>query len=155
MGRDLAPRLAARLGVGLASDCIALEVDAEAVDPDREDRRHDRFDVVDPHRAAGDIAGIQLEEQAAHKKVLTLQRGGQEHRIGIIEIPTFYADFKAIQRGDPNYKSTTRDVRRLIEALQTEGDGIECRTHGELQIQFQRWHSDVRAIFAEMDKFRG
>jgi electron transfer flavoprotein alpha subunit len=27
MGRDLAPRLAAQLGVGLASDCIALELD--------------------------------------------------------------------------------------------------------------------------------
>jgi electron transfer flavoprotein alpha subunit len=27
MGRDLAPRLAARLGVGLASDCTALEID--------------------------------------------------------------------------------------------------------------------------------
>ena len=27
MGRDLAPRLAAKLGVGLASDCVALEID--------------------------------------------------------------------------------------------------------------------------------
>jgi electron transfer flavoprotein alpha subunit len=27
MGRDLAPRLAARLGVGMASDCVALEID--------------------------------------------------------------------------------------------------------------------------------
>ena len=42
---------------------------------------------------------VKLEEQAAQKKLLTLNQGGQEHRIGIIEIPTFYADFKAIQQG--------------------------------------------------------
>jgi electron transfer flavoprotein alpha subunit len=29
MGKDLAPRLAARLGVGLASDCTALEIDGD------------------------------------------------------------------------------------------------------------------------------
>ncbi len=63
---------------------------------------------------------VQLEEQAAQKKLLTLERNGEEHRIGIIEVPTFYADFKAIQQGDPNYKSTTRDVRRLIEELKAE-----------------------------------
>ncbi len=81
---------------------------------------------------------VKLEEQAAHKKLLTLQQGGQEHRIGIIGIPTFYADFKAIQQGDPNYKSTTRDVRRLIEELKTEEiDGlvIDLRNNGGGSLQ--------------------
>jgi carboxyl-terminal processing protease len=68
---------------------------------------------------------VKLEEQAAHKQVLELTHNGQTKRIGIITIPTFYVDFKAVQQGDPNYKSTTRDVRRLIDELKTEGDGID------------------------------
>lgn len=68
---------------------------------------------------------VKLEEQAAHKQVLELTRNGQTQRIGIINIPTFYVDFKAVQQGDPNFKSTTRDVRRLIDELKTEGDGID------------------------------
>ncbi|HEX7034536.1 MAG TPA: carboxy terminal-processing peptidase [Pseudomonadales bacterium] len=81
---------------------------------------------------------VQLEEQAAQKKLLTLNRGGKEHRIGIITVPTFYADFKAIQQGDPNYKSTTRDVRRLIEELKKEGIDalvIDLRNNGGGSLQ--------------------
>ena len=81
---------------------------------------------------------VKLEEQAAQKKLLTLQQGGRAHRIGVIEIPTFYADFKAIQRGDPNYKSTTRDVRNLIAELKAENvDGlvIDLRNNGGGSLQ--------------------
>ncbi len=68
---------------------------------------------------------VKLEEQAAHKQVLELTRNGQTSRIGIITIPTFYVDFKAVQQGDPDYKSTTRDVRRLIDELKAEDGGID------------------------------
>ncbi len=68
---------------------------------------------------------VKLEEQAAHKQVLELTRNGQTHRIGVITIPTFYVDFKAEQQGDPNYKSTTRDVRKLIDELKSEDGGID------------------------------
>ncbi len=68
---------------------------------------------------------VKLEEQAAHKQVLEITHNGQNRRIGIVNIPTFYVDFKAVQQGDPNYKSTTRDVRRLIDELKTEGEGID------------------------------
>jgi carboxyl-terminal processing protease len=81
---------------------------------------------------------VQLEEQAAQRKVLTLDRNGKAHKIGVIEIPTFYVDFKAVQQGDPNYKSTTRDVRRLIEELKTEGvEGlvIDLRNNGGGSLQ--------------------
>ena len=81
---------------------------------------------------------VQLEEQDASRKLLTLNRGGETHRIGIIEVPTFYADFKAIQQGDPNYKSTTRDVRRLIEELKAEGMDalvIDLRNNGGGSLQ--------------------
>ncbi len=81
---------------------------------------------------------VQLEEQSAQKKVLTLQQGGTTHKIGIIEIPTFYVDFKAVQHGDPDYKSTTRDVHALIDQLKAEGvEGIiiDLRNNGGGSLQ--------------------
>ena len=81
---------------------------------------------------------MQLEEQSAQKKVLTLQQGGTSHKIGIIEIPTFYVDFKAVQNGDPDYKSTTRDVHALIDQLKAEGvEGIiiDLRNNGGGSLQ--------------------
>lgn len=64
---------------------------------------------------------VQLEDQSAQKKVLTIDRGGVPHKIGIIEVPTFYVDIAAERRREPNFKSTTRDVRNLINELKTEG----------------------------------
>ena len=81
---------------------------------------------------------VQLEEQSAQKRVLTITDAGRERKIGIIEVPTFYVDMRAQQRRDPNYKSTTRDVRRLIEELRTEGiEGlvIDLRNNGGGSLQ--------------------
>ncbi len=60
---------------------------------------------------------IILAEQSAKKSVKTIEDNGKPFKIGIIKIPAFYADFKAANAGDPNYKSTTRDVRLLIDTL--------------------------------------
>ncbi|MCH8499523.1 MAG: carboxy terminal-processing peptidase [Marinobacter sp.] len=76
---------------------------------------------------------VRLEEQSARSHIIDLERDEQSFRIGVIDIPTFYADFKAMQSGDPNYKSTTRDVRRLINELKQEGiDGlvVDLRNNG-------------------------
>jgi len=76
---------------------------------------------------------VKLEEQAAQKKVITTLVEGKEYKIGVIDIPTFYIDFAAAQRGDRNYKSTTRDVAILIEELKQERiDGliIDLRNNG-------------------------
>ena len=64
---------------------------------------------------------VKLEEQAAHKRILDLDYEGQNFRLGVIEIPAFYIDFAALQNGDPDYKSTTRDVEKLINELTEEG----------------------------------
>lgn len=58
-----------------------------------------------------------LADQSALKKVKTLSVDGKTYKIGVISVPAFYADFKAMQSGDPNYKSTTRDVKLLIDTL--------------------------------------
>ncbi|MBZ0333363.1 carboxy terminal-processing peptidase [Marinobacter sp. AL4B] len=76
---------------------------------------------------------VKLEEQSASKDIIQLDRSGITHNIGVITIPTFYADFQAMQAGDPNYKSTTRDVRKLIDELKQDGvDGIvmDLRNNG-------------------------
>jgi carboxyl-terminal processing protease len=76
---------------------------------------------------------VKLEEQAARKRVLELNRDGKEFKLGVIEIPTFYIDFEALQKGDPDYKSTTRDVEKLINELREEDiDGliVDLRNNG-------------------------
>ena len=68
---------------------------------------------------------IKLEEQAAQSMLLEVSGPDQIQRIGVIDIPTFYVDFDARSRGDADYRSTTRDVRRLIRDLEHEGvDGL-------------------------------
>ena len=64
---------------------------------------------------------ITLESQAAQKEVHKLHRGDRDLRIGVISVPSFYQDFQARMKGESDYRSTTRDVRRLIGELQAEG----------------------------------
>ncbi|RMF17076.1 MAG: tail-specific protease [Gammaproteobacteria bacterium] len=76
---------------------------------------------------------VKLEEQSAQKQTLKVERNGRDFKIGIIDIPAFYADFRAMQRGDSDYRSTTRDVARLLDSLKQEGiDGlvIDLRDNG-------------------------
>lgn len=58
-----------------------------------------------------------LADQSAKKTVKNILSDGKPYKIGIINVPAFYADFKAANAGDRNYKSTTRDVRLLIDTL--------------------------------------
>ncbi len=64
---------------------------------------------------------VKLEDQSAKKDIIDVKHDGKTYRIGIIHLPTFYSDFAAIQAGDKNYKSSTRDTRKLIDALKKEG----------------------------------
>ena len=63
---------------------------------------------------------VSLVDQSASKSLLKIDRDGREHRVGVVVVPTFYADFRAMALGDPNYKSTTRDVAKLIGELKAE-----------------------------------
>ncbi len=68
---------------------------------------------------------VKLEEQSAQKRMMELYQGGRSVKLGVIDIPTFYVDFDAKRRGDPNYRSTTRDVKRLLDELLADGaEGI-------------------------------
>ena len=76
---------------------------------------------------------VTLEEQSAKKDVINIHEDNNFYKIGVITVPAFYIDFEARQKGDPNYKSTTRDVRKLIKELKQENvDGIimDLRNNG-------------------------
>lgn len=81
---------------------------------------------------------VELEEQSAKSEVLEIEQFGHVKRIGVISIPTFYVDFRAQQDGRRDYKSTTRDVRLLLEAMQAEalaGVVIDLRNNGGGSLQ--------------------
>jgi carboxyl-terminal processing protease len=63
---------------------------------------------------------IILQDQSAKKEVKEIKQNGKTYKIGIIDIPAFYMDFKAYQSGDKNYKSTTRDVKLILDSLKAE-----------------------------------
>ena len=81
---------------------------------------------------------VKLEEQAAKKDVIEVKRGKDTYKIGVIDVPTFYADFKGMSAGTKDYKSTTRDVRKLIEELledKVKGIMIDLRNNGGGSLQ--------------------
>ncbi|WP_291994749.1 carboxy terminal-processing peptidase [Candidatus Accumulibacter sp. ACC003] len=76
---------------------------------------------------------ITLEQQAAKKSVISVADGKTTQRIGVISLPTFYADFEARGRGAADYKSATRDVARLLDELKADKvDGVlvDLRNNG-------------------------
>jgi len=82
---------------------------------------------------------VKLEEQSAQKEILTIPTAtGEDRKVGVIDIPAFYIDFEAMRRGDEDYKSTTRDVKKLLDELVAEGvDGIvvDLRNNGGGSLQ--------------------
>jgi len=68
---------------------------------------------------------VTLKAQEAQSKLKTVTDNGRTYRVGIITVPSFYEDIAAENRGDPNYRSTTRDVLRLLEKLEAQHiDGL-------------------------------
>jgi carboxyl-terminal processing protease len=75
---------------------------------------------------------VTLENQAAHKEVKSVVRNGRTLKIGVITVPGFYQDIAAQSAGDQNYRSTTRDVLRLINELKAENiDGLVLDLRGD------------------------
>ena len=68
---------------------------------------------------------IKLEHQAASKRIIEIEKktanGLKKVKVGVIDLPSFYIDFKARNRGDTEYAGTTRDVKKLLIELKQEG----------------------------------
>ena len=76
---------------------------------------------------------VKLEDQAAEKKILSLTRNNKEYKVGVIQLPAFYFDFDAYQKRDYNYKSSSKDVKRLLKELKIQNvDGLvfDLRNNG-------------------------
>ncbi len=74
---------------------------------------------------------VRLENQAATGEMIELPIGDEVRRIGVIQVPVFYVDFQGRARNEPNYRSSTRDVRRIINELREEGmDGLVLDLRG-------------------------
>ncbi len=83
---------------------------------------------------------VRLEEQAAKSEIIELpvknSEGGSMDevvKIGVIDLPVFYLDFNGRAQNRPDYRSSTRDVRRLIAELEekgVQGIVIDLRNNG-------------------------
>jgi len=76
---------------------------------------------------------VRLEEQAAKSRIIETGTGATKHKIGVIELPTFYEDFEGRRVNDPNYASATRDVAKLLaqfKAQKIDGVVIDLRDNG-------------------------
>jgi carboxyl-terminal processing protease len=65
---------------------------------------------------------IELKDSEARSEII--ERGkkadGTPYRLGIIQLPSFYMDMDGARMNLPDYKSTTRDVRRLLEEFKQQ-----------------------------------
>src|SRR5271168_2651911 len=67
---------------------------------------------------------VSLENQASHKAMRVVQRNGHDLKVGTITVPSFYQDYDASRAGAKDYRSTTRDVQRLITELKKDGADV-------------------------------
>ncbi|HET7269095.1 MAG TPA: carboxy terminal-processing peptidase [Oleiagrimonas sp.] len=76
---------------------------------------------------------VTIKQQAAKKKIIKVKDDGKTHLIGVIDLPSFYEDFAARSSGNPDYKSATRDVAKLLKQLKkagVEGIIVDLRNNG-------------------------
>lgn len=76
---------------------------------------------------------IKLEEQAAKGSIEEIKRGKNSYKAGVIKVPSFYYDYEGARKGEKDFKSTSRDVKNIIDSLSKEGiDGVilDLRNNG-------------------------
>ena len=64
---------------------------------------------------------VKLEEQAAKSKIIEINKNDQKIKIGIIDLPAFYIDFNAFRDRDPNFRSSSRDVKAILQEFNSKG----------------------------------
>ncbi|WP_420575220.1 carboxy terminal-processing peptidase [Ekhidna sp.] len=81
---------------------------------------------------------INLEQQAAKAEMIPITEGNTTYNLGVITVPSFYLNFEELRAGKEDYRSTTRDVKKLITDLESQGmDGllIDLRFNGGGSLQ--------------------
>ena len=54
---------------------------------------------------------IKLEDRAAKSEIVNINN----NKIGIIDLPSFYIDFNGYQKGDKDFKSSSKDVKNILQ----------------------------------------
>lgn len=113
---------------GEMKDVIGLRLD-DVVDQIRGEKGTTvRLSVI-PAEGTGEAAAreitivrdtVELSEQFARSEVIDVNVGDDVYKVGVITLPSFYFDFEAASAGLPNYRSSARDVRALLEELKTQ-----------------------------------
>jgi len=68
---------------------------------------------------------VELKDQDAQEEICSVKVNGETKKIGIIDLPSFYIDFKGAYEGKPDYKSSTRDIKNILKKFTEEGvDGV-------------------------------
>jgi len=76
---------------------------------------------------------VRFEDQAAKMTITKIRNGDAGKSIAVISLPIFYEDFEGRSNGEPDYKSATRDVERLLLAAKNaHADGVllDLRNNG-------------------------
>lgn len=63
---------------------------------------------------------VELKEREAKSKIVNISRENKDYKIGIIDLPSFYIDFQAWQEKDPNYKSSSKDVKKILSQFNAD-----------------------------------
>ena len=63
---------------------------------------------------------VELKEREAKSKIVNISRESKDYKIGIIDLPSFYIDFQAWQEKDPNYKSSSKDVKKILSQFNAD-----------------------------------
>lgn len=68
-------------------------------------------------------ARIELKDSEAHSRIFEVEQGPNERplKLGVIDLPSFYMDMDGAKLGKRDYKSTTRDVEKIIHHFREEG----------------------------------
>ncbi|NQT94082.1 MAG: carboxy terminal-processing peptidase, partial [Lentisphaerae bacterium] len=76
---------------------------------------------------------VKLEDRAARSEIRTFNAKGRAYRLGVVSLPSFYANLQAQSRFSPDYRSATRDVARIITEMKEQNiDGmiLDLRSNG-------------------------
>ncbi len=65
-------------------------------------------------------AQVELKDSEARGEVIEEKRDGRTYRVGVIDLPSFYMDMEGARRNLPDYRSTTRDVAKLLDEFRSK-----------------------------------
>ena len=72
---------------------------------------------------------VKLEDRAAKSEIIQFGK----NKIGIIDLPSFYIDFDEFQKGNKNYRSSSKDIRNILKTFnEDEVDAVvlDLRNNG-------------------------